>query len=141
MGLFKSQRVKGSESRRLRASENDESRGFQAMIIVGLILFIAITYVWQRVMIVELGYEIERLRQQRTELSRKNAELLTEVSSLSSLPRIEKIALSNLNMKRPEKGSVIIVRDIRPAPVMIGETESSPLQQASSIDLRGEDKS
>lgn len=141
MGLFKSQRAKGSESQRLRVSENDESRGFQAMIIVGLILFIAITYVWQRVMIVELGYEIERLRQERTDLTRKNAELLTEVSSLASLPRIEKIALSNLNMKRPEKGSVIIVRDIRPASIMIGETEKGFPQKVSYLDLMGEDKS
>lgn len=141
MWLFKSQRVKGSESQRIRVSEKEESRGFQAMIIVGLILFVAITYVWQRVMIVELGYEIERLRQERTELTRKNAELLTEVSSLTSLTRIEKIALSNLNMKRPEKGAVIIVRDIKPASIMIGETEKGSPQKVSYLDLMGEDKS
>lgn len=141
MGLFKSQRVKGSESQRIRVPEKEESRGFQAMIIVGLLLFVAITYVWQRVMIVELGYEIERLRQERTELTRKNAELLTEVSSLTSLTRIEKIALSNLNMKRPEKGAVIIVRDIRPASIMIGETEKGSPQKVSYLDLMGEDKS
>lgn len=141
MWLFKSQRVKGSESQRIRVSEKEESRGFQAMIIVGLILFVAITYVWQRVMIVELGYEIERLRQERTELTHKNAELLTEVSSLTSLTRIEKIALSNLNMKRPEKGAVIIVRDIKPASIMIGETEKGSPQKVSYLDLMGEDKS
>ncbi|MEK6682165.1 MAG: cell division protein FtsL [Nitrospirota bacterium] len=141
MGLFKSQRVKGSESQRIRVPEKEESRGFQAMIIVGLLLFVAITYVWQRVMIVELGYEIERLRQERTELTRKNAELLTEVSSLTSLTRIEKIALSNLNMKRPEKGAVIIVRDIKPASIMIGETEKGSPQKVSYLDLMGEDKS
>lgn len=98
---------------------------------------IFITYVWQRVMIVEIGYNIEGLRKEKTELSRRNAELLTEVASLSSLKRIEKIA-AGIGMKRPEKGSVIAVREIRLPQVMIGEAEKD--YKLTKSELKGLNK-
>jgi cell division protein FtsL len=103
-------------------NEDNINNAFQTLIIIVMIMSIFITYVWQRVMIVEIGYNIEGLRKEKAELSRRNAELLTEVASLSSLKRIEKIA-ADIGMKRPEKGSVIAVREIRLPQVMIGEAE------------------
>ncbi len=103
-------------------NEDNINNAFQTLIIIVMVMSIFITYVWQRVMIVEIGYNIEGLRKEKAELSRRNAELLTEVSSLSSLKRIEKIA-ADIGMKRPEKGSVIAVREIRLPQVMIGEAE------------------
>lgn len=103
-------------------SEDNINNAFQTLIIVVMLMFVLITYVWQRVMIVEIGYNIERLRKEKEELSRRNAEFLTEVSSLSSLKRIEKIA-AELGMKRPEKGNVIAVREIKLPDIMIGSVE------------------
>lgn len=118
-------------------SEDNINSAFQTLIIVVMLMFVFITYVWQRVMIVEVGYNIERLRKEKIELSRRNTELLTEVSSLSSLKRIEKIA-AGIGMKRPEKGSVIAVREIRLPQVMIGEAEKD--YKLTKSELKGLNK-
>lgn len=119
-------------------NEDNINSAFQALIIVVMLMFVFITYVWQRVMIVEVGYNIEMLRKERAELSRRNAELLTEVSSLSSLKRIEKIAASDLGMKRPEKGSLIVVREIKLPQIMIGEAEKD--YKLTKSELKGLNK-
>ncbi len=119
-------------------SEDNINSAFQTLIIVVMLMFVFITYVWQRVMIVEVGYNIERLRKEKAELSRRNAELLTEVASLSSLKRIEKIAAADLGMKRPENGSLIVVREIRLPHVMIGEAEKD--YKLTKTELKGLNK-
>ena len=119
-------------------SEDNINSAFQTLIIVVMLMFVFITYVWQRVMIVEVGYNIERLRKEKAELSRRNAELLTEVASLSSLKRIEKIAAADLGMKRPENGSLIVVREIRLPQVMIGEAEKD--YKLTKSELKGLNK-
>lgn len=119
-------------------NEDNINSAFQALIIVVMLMFVFITYVWQRVMIVEVGYNIEMLRKERAELSRRNTELLTEVSSLSSLKRIEKIAAADLGMKRPEKGSLIVVREIRLPQIMIGEAEKD--YKLTKSELKGLNK-
>lgn len=118
-------------------NEDNINNAFQTLIIIVMVMSIFITYVWQRVMIVEIGYNIEGLRKEKTELSRRNAELLTEVASLSSLKRIEKIA-TGIGMKRPEKGSVIAVREIRLPQVMIGEAEKD--YKLTKSELKGLNK-
>ena len=119
-------------------SEDNINSAFQTLIIVVMLMFVFITYVWQRVMIVEVGYNIERLRKEKAEFSRRNAELLTEVASLSSLKRIEKIAAADLGMKRPENGSLIVVREIRLPQVMIGEAEKD--YKLTKSELKGLNK-
>lgn len=119
-------------------NEDNINSAFQALIIVVMLMFVFITYVWQRVMIVEVGYNIEMLRKERAELSRRNAELLTEVSSLSSLKRIEKIAAADLGMKRPEKGRLIVVREIKLPQIMIGEAEKD--YKLTKSELKGLNK-
>lgn len=121
-----------------RNSEDNMSSAFQTLIIVVMLMFVFITYVWQRVMIVEVGYNIERLRKEKAEFSRRNAELLTEVASLSSLKRIEKIAAADLGMKRPEKDSLIVVREIRLPQVMVGEAEKD--YKLTKSELKGLNK-
>ena len=118
-------------------NEDNINSAFQTLIIIVMVMSVFITYVWQRVMIVEIGYNIEKLRMERIELNRRNAELLTEVSSLSSLKRIERIA-ADLGMKRPEKGSVIAVREIKLPQVMIGEIEKD--YKLTKSELKGLNK-
>ncbi len=118
-------------------NEDNINSAFQTLIIIVMVMSVFITYVWQRVMIVEIGYNIEKLRMERIELNRRNAELLTEVSSLSSLKRIERIA-ADLGMKRPEKGSVIAVREIKLPQVMIGEIEK--VHKLTKSELKGLNK-
>jgi cell division protein FtsL len=75
------------------------------LIVVGL-LFLDIG---QRVHMITLGYEIERLQKTHQELKKTRQELLVERETLSSLDRIERIAVQRLGMKRPESGQIVQV--------------------------------
>jgi cell division protein FtsL len=67
----------------------------------------------QRVHMITLGYEIEQLKKKEHELQKAHKELLIEHEALSSLDRIERIAVRDLGMIRPESGQVVHV-DTRP---------------------------
>lgn len=66
-------------------------------------------YLWPQHRIVELGYRLEELEANRTEVLRLHRMLSLEEASLSSLARIERIATTQLGMVFPEPGQVQIV--------------------------------
>lgn len=85
-------------------------------VLVGLLILAAILfYVWQRVQVVRLGYQIERCKVEKTELIRKNRELLIEISSLTSPDRIERLAASRVGLSIPEREQIVIVKRLAPA--------------------------
>ena len=80
----------------------------------GAILFFAFVLLWQRHQMVRIGYEIEQLRLERSELLRIQKELSIEVESLNALDRIERIATEQLNMKQPLPQQRIYIRQPTP---------------------------
>ena len=77
--------------------------------LAGLVLAGALFYVWQHTRVVRLGYEIERLRQQKAGLVQENKSLRLELGQLRSLRRVEEIARTRLGMVTPTPGQVILV--------------------------------
>lgn len=75
------------------------------IIIFSALLF----YVWQRIQSDKIGYKIIRLQKNIADLKNKNKHLRVEINSLKSLDRIEKIAIEELKMVKPDKESVIIL--------------------------------
>jgi cell division protein FtsL len=78
------------------------------------IAFAAITslvllFVWERVDIVRLGYQIERFKSQKTLLERERDELRVKLSALTAPERIARMAGDKLGMVQPEKGQVVVV--------------------------------
>jgi len=74
------------------------------LLVVSLItpmLLIAFLSVWQRNGIIQLGYETESLQKERTTLLRRQKDLLVEISRLSSIERIEQLALGEIQMRLP----------------------------------------
>jgi hypothetical protein len=65
---------------------------------------------------VRLGYQIERLKQERIALERERDELRVKLSTLSAPDRIAKIASERLGMSLPQQGQVIMVRSEPPVP-------------------------
>jgi cell division protein FtsL len=63
-------------------------------------------YLWPQHRIVELGYRLEALESQRDSAKRVHRLVALEAASLSSLPRIERIATSQLGMVFPEPDQV-----------------------------------
>jgi cell division protein FtsL len=66
-------------------------------------------YLWQHMVMVDLGYHIERSRTELAKLSHQRVELLVEVASLSSLARIEHMARTQLDMVQPRPQQLVRV--------------------------------
>lgn len=85
-------------------------------------LSLVLVFVWERVDLVRIGYQIERLKAQRTLLERERDELRVKFSALTAPDRIARAATEKLGMAPADKGQVIVVqhemeRRYRPEPV------------------------
>lgn len=77
-------------------------------VLAGLCL--VFTFVWERVDMVRVGYQIERLKHEKVLLERERDELRVKVSALSAPDRIAKVALEKLGMTLPQQGQVVMVQ-------------------------------
>jgi cell division protein FtsL len=80
-------------------------------IMVGLML--VFVFVWERVDIVRLGYQVERSKAQKLLLERERDQLQVRFSSLTAPERIAKVATERLGMVQPQQGQVVTVH-VRP---------------------------
>ena len=73
-------------------------------------LCLVFVFVWERVDMVRMGYQIERLKREKTVLERQRDELRVKVSALSAADRIAKLATEKLGMSLPQHGQIIMVQ-------------------------------
>jgi cell division protein FtsL len=92
---------------------------------VGLCL--VFLFVWERVDMVRVGYQVERLKQEKAVLERERDQLRIRVSSLSAPDRIAKVATERLGMAPPQRGQVIVVQ---------AESLAVPPIQGAPVELR-----
>jgi hypothetical protein len=76
---------------------------------------------------VRVGYQVERLKQEKTVLERERDQLRIKVSALSAPDRVAKVATERLGMVPPQRGQVIVVQA---GPMGV------PLKQGAPIELR-----
>jgi cell division protein FtsL len=81
--------------------------------IVFLVVAFSMVYVWQRVQVIKVGYEIEALKKEKAELLRENNDLQIEQSTLTSPERIESIADTDIGMHVPVSGQIVMVKKIK----------------------------
>jgi cell division protein FtsL len=98
-------------------------------IFVGLCLVFA--FVWERVDVVRIGYQIERLKRDKTVLERQRDELRVKFSTLSASDRIAKLATEKLGMNLPQPGQIIVVQS-RPSGVRPSDVAAVGLKVAKN---------
>jgi len=76
-------------------------------LVAGVLL--VFVFVWERVDVVRLGYQIERLKTQKVLLERKRDQLQVKFSALTAPERIAKVATEKLGLVPPQQGQVLIV--------------------------------
>jgi cell division protein FtsL len=82
----------------------------------GILIFGGIlAYLAYQVHVVNMGYEISQMEKEKKELERLHTELQIEISSLSSLDRIEHIAVNQLGMVPGSSTGKIMVTELNPA--------------------------
>ena len=91
------------------------SRTVAALVILTMLLL----YVSERISIVKVGYDIEKLKSQKVKLERDRDEMKVKLSSLTAPERIAKVATEQLGMVAPKQGQVVLVR-VEPETPKIG---------------------
>jgi len=87
----------------------------KTMMILGALCLIFV-FVWERVDVVRLGYQIERLKGQKILLERERDQLQVRFSGLTAPERIAKVATEKLGLIPPQQGQVFMVRRLPEAP-------------------------
>ena len=67
-------------------------------------------YVWSRIQVIRLGYEISNALKVEKALTEANKRLRLEIATLKSYARIEKLAVEELRMAKPKPEQVIVIR-------------------------------
>ena len=84
------------------------------LILFTLLMFFfigsSLFYVWSRIQVIQLGYEISNALKEERTLTEANKKLRLEIATLKSYARIEKIAVEELRMAKPKPEQVIVIR-------------------------------
>lgn len=106
-------------------------------ILVGVAgLCLVFGFVWERVDVVRVGYQVERLKSEKVRLERERDQLRVKLSTLSAPGRIAKVATERLGMVPPQNGQVIMVQ-ARLADVPSSRTVATPVRVASNYHFDG----
>jgi cell division protein FtsL len=84
--------------------------GLLAFCIIAAIIAGSLFYVWSRVMVINLGYDLSEAMEVHWKLVGENKKLHIEIATLRSLARIERIAHEELGMERPFPGQIILMK-------------------------------
>ena len=85
-------------------------------IVAGVLL--VFVFVWERVDVVRLGYQIERLKIQKVLLERERDQLQVQFSALTAPERIAKVATEKLGLVLPQQGQVLLVHQPGDVPAL-----------------------
>jgi cell division protein FtsL len=77
-----------------------------AAIAIALIAAVGVVHVTSRVLVVKVGYELSRLDQEQTALTRENDRLKLELATMNSPARLETVVRS-MGMGPPAASSII----------------------------------
>lgn len=99
-------RTRGKPAREKRISRPNRF----LILLLCLLLPTAFGYIWLRVRIVHLSYDIAAAQKQKLALMEINKKLRIQLSNLKSPERIERIAVSQLGLRPPQKGQIEILQ-------------------------------
>jgi len=82
--------------------------------LLALVFGVVFLRVWQEMQIVQLGYRVNQLNEERQRLLNRQRILLSRRNALASLERVEAIAGQKLGMRVPEREQVVFLVDPSP---------------------------
>ncbi|MBW2476149.1 MAG: cell division protein FtsL [Deltaproteobacteria bacterium] len=86
-----------------------QPRLFPVLGFIALLLLVSLFFVWSRVQVIGLEYEISNLESQLRDAKHETSRLRIEAASLSSPERIERVARKELGLRFPVPDQVIMV--------------------------------
>ena len=79
----------------------------QAFSLLGCGMLVALLFVWTRIQVIQLGYEVSRVRKDVTELTRQRDLLQAEIAQLKTPDRLSKVASDRFGMRLPMGDEVV----------------------------------
>jgi len=83
---------------------------FLILCIMAVLIAGSLFYVWTRVLVINLGYELSDAMERHWKLVQLNRKLHIEVALLKSPARIERIAQEELEMQKPHPEQIILMK-------------------------------
>jgi len=80
---------------------------FLLSLLIAILVCSLIFFVWARLQVTYLGYQISQANSEHKQLLKLNKQMKLEVASLKSLSRIESIAKKQLGLTNPEPGQMV----------------------------------
>jgi cell division protein FtsL len=111
-------KINKNENRILWTGEDSKARPkgikLNFLILFTLLMLFVIVgslfYVWSRIQVIQLGYEMSNALKEERVLTEANKKLRLEIATLKSYARIEKFAAEELRMVKPRPEQVIVIR-------------------------------
>jgi len=99
-------------TQRIRGKNDIKRPAYILLLLLSIlsIVFAVIFYIWIRLEVIKLGYDISAANREQVRLVQKNKELRISLSDLRSPKRIEKIAWDRLGLHYPKADEVINLR-------------------------------
>jgi len=97
--------------------EIDEARQRELWHSVGIGIFLVAVLLfsaWQHFELLQHGYQIQRLQQERAAEAEVNRQLRLEIETLRSPARIERIATKDLKLVVPARDQAIVIERVTP---------------------------
>ena len=101
--LLKHQKVRNRVKKRQKTT-------LSLFILITLFICSLIFFVWSRLQITYLGYEISHASSEQQQLLKLNRQMKLEAASLKSLSRIESIAKNQLGLINPEPSQLVFIK-------------------------------
>lgn len=95
---------------RLKRNLKDMSFLYLSVLASVAAVLIIFGFIWSRLMVVNVGYEISKANSTRAELIEQNKRLKLDYMRLKSPERIESIATNELGLINPKSEQIVIVR-------------------------------
>lgn len=90
-----------------RRTKKGRKTAFLLSLLITVLVCSLIFFVWARLQITYLGYQISQANSEHTQLFKLNKQMKLEVASLKSLSRIESIAKNQLGLVNPESSQMV----------------------------------
>jgi cell division protein FtsL len=100
--------VREVDERRLREQRH-------TLVIVVLFVAVVLFSGWQRVELLQHGYRVEHMQEQRADEAEINRHLTLEIETLRSPQRIEMLATQRLHLVTPDTGAAVVIERVVPA--------------------------
>lgn len=81
----------------------------QVVTLLSVALSFGLLFVWTRVQVIQLGYEVSRMRKEVKALTEQKNILEVDIAELLAPERIEKIAVEKFGMRLPLGDEIVIV--------------------------------